>query len=155
MTARPWSEATALLAAHGHAAGPLPPPKSIWSRLMSQNIDYAFLPRIDAVSRPTVCADIDSLARRIHRLRRGQAIQVEEIEDIRAQRHQVCGDADPAPNGQRDRGVQIIALCLDGSRDRSLGFAWLKGGGRDAMVSALTRNEPEQPAAPRQLMHAA
>lgn len=157
--ARPWSEAAALLAftdCHPGAGrdGPIPPPRSIWSRLMSQSIDYAFLPRIDDVSRPTVCHSLDSLARHVDRLRRGQGILIEEIEDIRARRHIACGDAAPAPAGQRDRGVQIFALCLDGTRDRSLGFAWLKGGGREAIQAALTRVAP-QGQGDRHLMQAA
>ncbi|WP_426041531.1 hypothetical protein [Brevundimonas sp. TWP2-3-4b1] len=122
---------------------------------MSQNIDYAFLTRIDDVARPTVCASLDALARHVDRKRRGQGILIEEIEDIRARRHIACGDADPAPAGQRDRGVQIFTLCLDGARDRSLGFAWLKGGGREAMVAALTRVAAPSREGDRHLMQAA
>ena len=122
---------------------------------MSQSIDYAFLPRIDDVSRPTVCHSLDSLARHIERKRFGQGILIEEIDDIRARRHIADGVCAPPPSGQRDRGVQIFTLCLDGSRDRSLGFAWLKGGGREELQTALERAALSQGLDNRHLMHAA
>lgn len=136
---RPWVEATALLAAHGFRAGPPFKPQSPWNRLMSQNIDYAFLARVDAVAKPTVFGALDRLAAFIEAKRCGQGIQLEEIEALHERRRIAVGDSPAAPAGVRDRGVQIWTLLLDGTRDRSLGFAWLKGGGREDLQAALTR----------------
>lgn len=135
----PWIEAGALLAAAGHALAPLSPPPSPWTRLMTQNIDYAFLSRIDAVAKPTIVGSLDRLAQLIEGKRFGQGIMLEEIEDLHARRRMATGDGPPAPEGLRDRGVQVWSLMLDGSRDRSLGFAWLRGGGRDELQQALTK----------------
>lgn len=151
----PWSETPALLAAAGHAPGPLPPPPSIWSRLMSKNIEYAFLSRIDALTRPRAFTTLSALARFIENQRHGQSIQLEEIEDIHARRRMATGEGPAAPDaGLRDRGVQIHTLYLDGGRDRSMGFAWLKGGGREDLQRALEQ-VATPPAADRRLMHAA
>ena len=134
----PWIEATALVAAAGFALATDTTPPSPWSRLMSRNIDYAFLPRIDAVAKPTVVSSLARLAQLIEGKRFGQGIMLEEIEDLHARRRMATGDGPPAPEGLRDRGVQVWALMLDGSRDRSLGFAWLRGGGREDLQRALT-----------------
>lgn len=133
----PWIEATALLAAAGFTPATNLRPESPWRRLMTQSIDYAFLPRIDAVSKPTVVGNLARLAQLIDTRRHGQAIQLEEIEDIHARRRQASGTGPSAPVGMRDRGVQIWTLMMDGSRDRSLGFAWLRGGGREDLQRAL------------------
>lgn len=106
---------------------------------MRQNIDYAFLTRVDAVARPTVFGSLDRLALFIEGKRCGQGILLEEVEDIHARRRMAIGDSPAAPEGVRDRGVQIWTLMLDGSRDRSLGFAWLNGGGREGLEAALSR----------------
>lgn len=122
---------------------------------MSQSIDFAFLPRIDAVSRPVVFTSLIGLARYIERKRFGQGIQLEEIEGIHAQRNMVAGDAGTPRDGLRDRGVQIHTLMLDGGFDRSMGFAWLRGGGREDLQAALLRAAAEQGDDHRRLMHAA
>ena len=106
---------------------------------MRQNIDYAFLTRVDAVARPIVFGSLDRLALFIESKRSGQGILLEEVEDIHARRRMAIGDSPPAPDDVRDRGVQIWTLLLDGSRDRSLGFAWLNGGGREDLEDALSR----------------
>lgn len=134
-----WTEAGPLLAAAGLALAPLSPPPSAWRRLMTQSIDYAFLARIDAVAKPTVVGSLDRLARLIESRRYGQAIVLEEIEDIHARRRMAVGEGPAAPEGLRDRGVQIWTQLIDGTRDRSLGFAWLRGGGREELQRALTK----------------
>lgn len=106
---------------------------------MTQSIDYAFLARIDAVAKPTVVGSLDRLARLIESRRYGQAIVLEEIEDIHARRRMAVGEGPAAPEGLRDRGVQIWTQLIDGTRDRSLGFAWLRGGGREELQRALTK----------------
>lgn len=136
---RPFIEAGPLLAAHGRSAGTRPKPQTPWSRLMSQSIDYAYLNRIDAVAKPMVVASLDRLAQHLDTLRRGQAILLEEVEDIHQRRRMASGAGPDAPHGLRDRGVQIFTMLLDGTRDRSLGFAWLRGGGREELQAALTR----------------
>ncbi len=135
----PWSEATAMLAAHGFVAGQPPPPQSAWSRLMSHKIEYAFMSRLDAVARPVIFTSLNSLAAYIDRKRYGQGIQLEEIGDLHARRRMATGEGPDAPTGLRDRGVQIYTTLLDGGRDRSMGFAWLKGGGLEELQIALTR----------------
>ena len=135
----PWTEAGPLLAAAGLALAPHSPPPPAWRRLMAQSIDYAFLSRIDAVAKPTVVGSLDRLAQLIEGKRFGQAIALEEIEDLHARRRMAAGDGPAAPEGLRDRGVQIWALMADGTRDRSLGFAWLRGGGREELQRALTK----------------
>lgn len=134
-----WSEASVLLASAGFAAGPLPKPDTPWKRLMKQQIDFAFLARVDSVAIPVAFPSLDKLAAYVERQRRDRTIVLEEIEDIHERRRMVIGDSPRAPEGVRDRGVQIFTLLPDGSRDRSLGFAWLKGGGREAMFYALTQ----------------
>jgi hypothetical protein len=154
----PWSESAALLAAHDLAvpAELTTRTQSIWSRLMSQSIDFAFLPRIDAVTRPVVFTDLSGLARYIERQRHGQAIQLEEIEDIHARRRMATGEGPAAPSpGLRDRGVQIHTRLIDGGIDRSMGFAWLRGQGRDALQAALLRAALDRPIHRQSLMHAA
>lgn len=135
----PWIEAGPLLAAAGHEFVANPKPLSPWRRLMSDKIDYAFLPRIDAVAKPTIVGSLDRLAQIIEGKRFGQAIMLEEIEDLHARRQMATGDGPDAPAGLRDRGVQIWTQLIDGGRDRSLGFAWLRGGGREELQQALTK----------------
>lgn len=135
----PWSEAIPLLASAGFAGGPPPKPETPWSRLMKDQIDYAFLTRVDAVARPVAFPSIEKLAAHIERRRQDRTIILEEIEDIHERRRMAQGDSPSAPRGLRDRGVQIFTLLPDGSRDRSLGFAWLRGGGRERLQDALTR----------------
>lgn len=136
---RPWIEAGPLLAATGHASATPQPPATPWSRLMTQNIDYAFLYRIDAVAKPLVVGSLDRLAELIETRRGKQAIMLEEVEGLHERRRMASGQGGTVPGGLRDRGVQIFTLLMDGSRDRSIGFAWLKGGGREDLQSALTR----------------
>ncbi|WP_157072483.1 hypothetical protein [Brevundimonas bacteroides] len=106
---------------------------------MKDQIDYAFLTRVDAVARPVAFPSIDKLAAHIERRRQDRTIILEQIEDIHERRRMAQGDSPPAPQGLRDRGVQIFTLLPDGTRDRSLGFAWLRGGGRERLQDALTR----------------
>lgn len=135
----PWIEAGPMLAAAGHRLAPPEPPLTPWKRLMNQNIDYAFLTRIDAVAKPTIVGSLDRLAQLIEARRHGQAIMLEEVGDLHARRRMATGDSPAAPEGLRDRGVQIWTQLLDGGRDRSIGFAWLKGGGIEELQQALTK----------------
>lgn len=106
---------------------------------MTQSIEYAFLTRIDTVAKPTIVGSLDRLAQLIEARRHGQAIMLEEIGDLHARRRMAIGDGPGAPEGLRDRGVQIWTQLIDGTRDRSLGFAWLRGGGREELQMALTK----------------
>lgn len=122
---------------------------------MAQSVDFAFLTRVDAVAKPTVVSSLDRLAEIIEGRRHGQTIHLEEIEDLHERRRMAVGDSPAAPDGLRDRGVQIWTLLLDGSRDRSLGFAWLKGGGREELQQALTRIALRKGGRPHPLAYAA
>lgn len=140
LSGRPYVEAAALLGSAGHRlAPPAPPSFSLWRTLMSQNVDFAFLDRIDAVARPHVVGGLDRLAQLIEDRRGDSPILLEEIENLHARRRMAAGDGPPAPTGLRDRGVQVWTQLPDGTRDRSLGFAWLRGGGREQLQMALTK----------------
>lgn len=134
---RPWFESGPALAAAGHA--PTPPPLDgaatpalgrIWTLPMIHDADFAFLTRIDATTKPTVCVDLHALARHIERRRLelagDRAIQLEEVEDLQF-----------ANRPGLHRGVQIWLLDMAHEREASLGYAWLKGDGRDRLEPAL------------------
>lgn len=106
---------------------------------MPASAAFAFCPHLDAVTKPRVFQALDGLAQHIERLRHGQTIQLTEIDRLHLQWAEAGGPADVQPaKGRRDRGVRIDTLCLDGSPDRCLGFAWLDGMGRDALQRALS-----------------
>lgn len=129
----PWFEAAPALAAAGlplspdtarHAAVP-----TLWSHPMIDTARYAFLPRLDAVTKPFVFNDLSALARHIERARTqggDPGLQLEEVEDL-----QFAGD--PGLH----RGVQVWLLDLANERERALGYAWLRGDGRDVLEPAL------------------
>lgn len=133
----PWVEAGALLAASGHALAPPPPPPTLRTRLMADHADFAFLSRMDATTKPIVFQSLNALADHIEGRRHGQAIQLDQVEDLHDQRRRATGAGEAAPEGQCDRGVQVWTLMLDGTRDRSLGYAWLKGEGRERLQIAM------------------
>lgn len=88
---------------------------------------FAFLRRIDPVTKPIVFpGGLAELARFIERERKGAAIQLEQVEDL-----EVRGSPD------LHTGVQIWILDMDNARDRSLGYAWLDGAGREVLEPAL------------------
>lgn len=139
MRSRPHFEAAAWLAAHGFGAvakGPIQP----WRYPMTDGVRFAFITKLDAVTKPRVFQSLDALADHIEGLRFGQAIQVEEVEDLRFQWRSAAGRPEPVePETRPDIGVQIWTLLMDNGRDRSLGFAWLDGGSIDRLQPALER----------------
>ena len=121
----PWIEATALLAAAGFNAGPVKPLHPVArSLIMADKPNYAFLPRIDAVTRPVVCPDLMALARHIERQRNGQGLQLIDVEDIEY-------------DGQMYGGVKVMLLDMANDPEACLGFAYLRGSGQEALRPAL------------------
>lgn len=133
---RPWFESGPALAFTNHAppppvgAAPMPALGCIWTLPMIHDADFAFLTRIDPTTKPTVCADLHGLARHIERRRLAlpgdRAIQLEEVEDLQF-----------ANRRGLHRGVQVWLLDMAHERETSLGYAWLKGEGRDRLEPAL------------------
>lgn len=121
----PWIEAAALLAAAGFETGPHqhlhPVARSL---IMADKPNYAFLPRIDAVTRPVVCPDLMALARHIERQRNGQGLQLIDVGDIEY-------------DGQIYGGVKVMLLDLADEPERCLGFAYLRGSGQEVLRPAL------------------
>jgi hypothetical protein len=145
---RPWFEAGPALAAAGHAPPPppiggaaTPAPGCIWTLPMIHDADFAFLTRINATTKPTVCADLHGLARHIERRRLAlggdRAIQLEEVEDLQF-----------ANRPGLHRGVQVWLLDMAHERETSLGYAWLKGEGRDRLEPALRTARRDLAASP-------
>ncbi|VDC51410.1 hypothetical protein [Brevundimonas mediterranea] len=120
---RPWFEAAPALAAAGVPDDRIPvtPMKA---NLMSA--DYALLPRIDTVTKPRVFPSLDALAASIERQRQGQSLFLEEVQDL-----QPLGAADQV------RAVKVWTTDCDGRQDRMIGFAYLKGAGRELLEWAL------------------
>lgn len=107
---------------------------------------YAILPRLNAVTKPIVFSDAAGLAAYIERRRGGQGLELVEIEDLHHQwRMEGGGQGVDAPEGARDRGVQVWTTDLGNNRDRCLGWAWLNGGGMEVLRDAL-RRAAERPA---------
>lgn len=129
----PWFEARAALAAGGFSLNPDPDAPvvgSIWTQPMIDLAAYAFLTRIDATTKPTVFPDLHHLARHIERRRLDaggdRSIQLEEVEDL-----QFAGQ--PGLH----TGVQVWLLDMAHERETSLGYAWLKGEGRERLEPVL------------------
>lgn len=121
----PWIEAGPLLSAAGFDSIPSKPLHPVArSLMMAEKPNYAFLPRIDAVTRPVVFTDLLSLARHIERGRNGQNLQLIEVDDIEYA-------------GQLHQGVKVMLLDMCNDPDRCLGFAWLRGEGRTVLDPAL------------------
>lgn len=134
----PFLEASALLAAHGHSAAPAQPIHPVArSLIMADMPNYAFLPRIDAVTRPIVCADLMALARHIERKRNGQSFQLIEVEDIEH-------------DGRMHQGVKVMLLDMANEPEACLGFAWLRGSGRAVLEPALRAARQQVEAADQQ-----
>lgn len=128
MTARPWIEGAALLAAHHRAA---PGPKSLNRRSypVSPDVRFALL-RANPQAKPLAFPDIGALARYVQRERAGRPIEMVDIEDLRFD-----GDANMR------EGVSVYLLDLGGDRDGLIGHCWLDGQGQDALRHALARNQ--------------
>lgn len=122
---RPWIEAGVMLAAAGFDSTPAKPLHPIARSLtMASKPNYAFLPRVDGVTRPVICPDLMALARHIERQRADQNLQLIEVDDIEY-------------DGVMHRGVKVMLLDLANDPERCLGFAWLRGSGRDVLEPAL------------------
>lgn len=134
----PWFEAAPCLAAAGFAAATPVTPQTVWSRFAMQPAPFALLPRLDAVTRPIVFQDLDTLAGHVERTRHGQGLDLVEVEDLHFQWRAAGGGKDIDPPA-RDRGVQIWTTDLGNNRDRCLGWAWLNGKGLEALMVALRR----------------
>lgn len=127
LPSRPWVEAGPLLAAAGLPLAPLARTHPlIRSLTLSDLPDFAFAPRLDAVTKPRVFPSLGRLADHIERRRHGQALELVDVEDIEI----------PGRAGLY-RGVQVFTLLLDNGRDRCLGYAWLGGHGRERLEPAL------------------
>lgn len=87
---------------------------------------YALLPTLDNHAKVQTFRTLDALAAAVETARRGQALELVEVEDIEFS--DVSG---------LHRGVQVFTLDMGNDRDRMLGFAWLNGGGREALQPAL------------------
>ena len=132
LASRPWVEAGPLLAAAGLPLAPHCLAKLtrthplIRSLTLSDLPDFAFAPRLDAVTKPRVFPSLARLADHIERRRHGQPLELVDVEDIEI----------PGRAGLY-RGVQVFTLLLDNGRDRCLGYAWLGGHGRERLEPAL------------------
>ncbi len=128
---RPWFESGPALAAAGfpinltahRAASPL-------ERIlrMAGMPDFAFAETLNGAAKPKAFADMGGLAAYIERHRNAQAIELVDVEDITLE--------------GRDEfltGVQVFTLLPDNGRDACLGYAWLKGQGRERLEPALRR----------------
>lgn len=132
MIARPHFEARPYLAAHGLVPGPPAPLVHPFiqaltrSPAMADIADYALIERLDAVTKPTVFGTVARLAVHIEGLRKGRPLELADVEDIEI----------PGLPGLYV-GVQIWTLDMSNGRDVCLGWAWLKGQGRDRLEPAL------------------
>lgn len=120
---RPWFEAAPALAAASVPDDRIPvtPMKA---NLMSA--DYALLARIDTVAKPRIFPDLAALAASIERQRQGQGLILEEVQDLQ-----------PLGSPDQVRAVKVWTTDCDGRQDRMIGFAYLKGAGRELLEWAL------------------
>lgn len=99
------------------------------SPTMPAEADYALLTSARPSAKPWVFPDIDGLARRIHRDRRGEAL------DLRTTKINV------PPFGIR-RVIAVYGQDQVGGRTRFIGYAWARGQSREALEAALQAVEP-------------
>lgn len=97
---------------------------------LAMNPDFALVPDARPGTKPTVYRSLDDLVRRIHRDRAGQALQLND------DRLFVRSEAAPR------KVVAVYGLDQVGGRTRFIGYAWLKGQGREALQAALADAEP-------------
>ncbi len=133
---RPFIDAAALMAGHGHTLSPPPSHPSIWSRHAMTPAPYALLTRLDERTRPTIFPSLAGLAAHIERQRHGQELELVEVEDLHFL-WRAAGGAQGIDAPERDLGVQVWTRLLDGGRDRCLGWAWLNGSGLEVLQQAL------------------
>ena len=125
----PWIEATALLAAHGVRAAPVPKSQPL-EISMTPDLQFGLWPRLRQDERPLAWPDLDGLARRILRERGQGGLEIEDV-------------ALPYRTGDEPTsGVSIWKQTLDGARGEFIGFAYLDGGGRERLQAALERIQP-------------
>lgn len=122
----PYSEAVALLAAHGHAFTPLDtrrrPP-------MSNDIRFALLPA-EAHAKPILFPQgINALARHIQRARGDLGLDMEPVVDL-----EVRGDAQARP------GVSVFTTDANGDRLTLIGHAFIDGLPMEVLQAAIRRN---------------
>ena len=135
---RPFIDAAALLAAGGHRLSEPTDRQSIWNRHRMTPAPYALLTRLDERTRPVVFPNLHALADRLERDRRGQQLELVEVEDLHFLWRTV-GGARGIDAPERDLGVQVWTRLRDGSRDCCLGWAWLNGSGLEILRQALLR----------------
>ena len=90
---------------------------------------YALLPRLSQPVRPHVFPSLQALARRIHRERAGEALQLR-----------------PAQVRFRDRirdVTEVLAVDEAGGRTRRIGYAWHAGRPAEALRAALEATVPQ------------
>ena len=134
----PWFEATAALGAAGFSSAPPQPPHPVArSLIMADTPNYAFLPRIDAVTQPVACPDLMALARHIERKRGGQNLQLIDVDDIEYA-------------GRTYGGVKVMLLDMANDPECCLGFAYLRGSGRAVLDPALRTARHQAEAADQQ-----
>ena len=140
MIRRPWFEATPALSAHGlhathaltadHVIGHHIRPNPGKRPMVPTDARFVLLPRLDAVTKPKQFSGPRPLAMHIESLRTegggDPALQLEEVDDLRFADWPGLYD-----------GVQIWVLDASNDRDRSLGYAYLDGRGRDVLEPAL------------------
>lgn len=97
---------------------------------LAMNPDFALVPDARPGTKPTVYRSAEDLARRIHRERAGQALQLKD--------DRLLVRSEPAPR----RVVAVYGLDQVGGRTRFIGYAWLKGQGREALQAALEAVQP-------------
>ena len=132
---RPHVEATALLGAMGFATAPVT--LSTDPETDMRHPRYALLTRLTTTEQPQPFDSLADLAAHIQKSRFGQGLQLREVEGFRQQIFEQGGRRLHLSRG-RDRAVQVWTTMLDGGLDRSLGFAWLNGGGREDLQRALS-----------------
>jgi hypothetical protein len=93
---------------------------------LPSGVPYALFPNVQPRMKPFAYPSLDALARRIHRDRRGDALQLRTV-TVRFK--------------DRPRSaVQVMAEDI-GGRTRLIGYAWLAGKPREVLEAALERVE--------------
>lgn len=134
MTGRPYIEACALLAGHGHA---VPPPRSAMvgaplCRSPGRDVRFALWGE-NRARKPWAFRDINALARRIHRERGEATIEVVPVRDLEIE-----------GAGRAMRGASVFVASPDGDRPRLIGHAYFAGQDIEVLREAIRRNRPAE-----------
>ena len=105
-----WIEAGPLLAAAGHRLAPPSPPPSPWNRLMTQNIDYAFLTRIDAVAKPTIVGSLERLAELIEAISAETSREAQSANIVAANIQHIFAVTEQTGEGTRSTAQMVREL---------------------------------------------